>query len=347
MHEPLGGRASDVSAEAIHRESIVIDTMGSWTLRRPTAIWDGLSFIEQALRAGVSAMLETVVADTELWDLHTVLRWIDDVHWMLARYPTQTLLVQTSADLARAKTDAKLGLIMGFQGANGICEDLALLRLYHHLGVRSMGLTYMRANALGSGCMELVDGGLTYFGRRVVREMNHVGMAVDLSHVGVKTSLQAIDASEMPVVFTHSNVRALTAHPRNVTDEQLRALAANGGVIGITPVSIFCRKTDERPTIGDFLDHLDHAVEVAGIEHVGIATDRLIADVLDEQLLLSKEAAQLLTFGLSGKHVDGFHDFQSWPNVARSLLARGYTRGDIVRILGGNFQRVFGQIWRQ
>lgn len=332
---------------SVYDEAIVIDTMGSWTLRRPTAGGDDIPFIDRALAAGITVMAETVVADNEVWDLRTVLRWFDDFHWLISRFPEKMLLVQTVDDIYRAKKEKKLGFYAMFQGGGTLFDDLALLRVYHRLGLRSLSLTYMQANSLGGGCLESQDSGLTSLGRKVILEMNRIGIAVDLSHVGMKTSLEAISVSRAPVICSHSNMRALTNHPRNVTDEVLKAIAQNGGVVAITPVAIFCRSQNgKRPTLDDVINHIDHAVEVAGIEHVSVSTDRLIGNTLDEQMVLSKTAPELFTFaGLNGKHAEGFNQFEDWPSVSEKLKQRGYKDEHIQAILGENIIRVFKAIW--
>ena len=330
-----------------YQEAIVMDTMGSWTMRRPTAGRNEESFIDQALNNGLSVMSETIVADTDIWEWRTVLRWFDDFHWMISRFPDKMLLVETTEDILRAKREKKLGYIAMFQGANAIFEDLAMLRPYHRLGLRTMSLTYMRGNALGGGCQEPNDFGLTSFGKRVVAEMNRIGVAVDLSHVGYKTAMDAIKVSNKPVICTHSNIRAVTNHFRNLPDDEIKAIAETGGVIAITPVAIFCCDTSgKRPTVDNLINHIEYVIDKAGIDHVGISTDRLIGNVLDEQVLLSKAAPDLFTFsGLTGKHAEGFSDFTCWPKIGDRLKERGYRDEEIKKILGGNFIRVFKEIW--
>jgi len=332
----------------IYQEAIVMDTMGSWTMRRPTPGRSEESYIDQALQNGLTVMSETIVADTNIWEWRTVLRWFDDFHWLISRFPDKMLLVETTEDIFRAKREKKLGYIAMFQGANAIFEDLAMLRMYHRLGLRTMSLTYMRENALGSGCQEPNDFGLTCFGQKVVAEMNRIGVAVDLSHVGTKTAMDAIKVTKKPVICTHSNINAITNHFRNLPDDELKAIAETGGVVAITPVAIFCCDTSgKRPKVDNFIDHIEYVIEKVGIKHVGISTDRFIGNVLDEQVVLSKTAPELFTFaGLTGKHVEGFSDFTCWPKIADHIKERGYSDEEIKAILGGNFIRAFKEIWR-
>ena len=327
---------------------MIIDPMGSWTARRPTALRPGNSFIDEAIENGVTAMAETVIADVDRYDLHEVLRRIDDFHWMLHIYQDRTLLVEQPEDLRLAEKEGKLGMIAMLQGGNAVFEDLAILRMLHRLGIRSIALTYMTGNALGCGCQDLNDTGLTRLGQKVIREMNRIGIAADLSHVGSRTSMDILYYSEAPVIYTHSNIRAVSPHPRNVSDEHLDLLKENGGLICITPVSAFCKKPEStaRPAMDDFIDHIAYAADRIGIEHVGIATDRLISDCFDEAMILSKSAPEMLEFDLSGKHVSGFAGFGFWSSLKEALSRRGFGREEIRGLTGENYYRTVCRIWQ-
>ena len=156
-----------------------------------------------------------------------------------------------------------------------------------------------------------------------------------------------IKINKKPVICTHSNVQAKTSHSRNLPDDEIKAISETGGVIAITPVAVFCRdNSGHRPTLTNVVDHIEHVIDLVGIEHVGISTDRLIGDVLDEQMVLSKAAREYFTaFGLSGKHAEGFEDFSGYPKIAQCLQQRGYSDQELKAILGGNFLRVFKEIW--
>ncbi len=179
--------------------------------------------------------------------------------------------VNTAADIDRAKADRKIAVITGLQNSEHFRkkEDV---KAFYQLGQRCSQLTYNTQNLLGSGGTERVDGGLSDFGVEIVNAMNEVGMLVDVSHCGDKTTLDAIDVSPKPIAITHSNCRALFNHPRLKTDEAIRSCAAKGGVMGITGVRMFVR--DKEPTtIEHIVDHIDHVVKLVGIEHVGIGSD--------------------------------------------------------------------------
>jgi membrane dipeptidase len=164
--------------------------------------------------------------------------------------------VEKVDDIFEAKRNGQLGVILGIQSPSCLGQQRERLRLLHKLGLRSLQLTYMERNFLGDGCLEPENRGLTHFGIQVVRECNRLGLLIDCSHVGIRTTLDAVEHSSAPIVISHTAVRALTDNPRCVTDEQMKAVAARGGVIGMTTFAPFIR-TDRRPTLDDYLDHFD------------------------------------------------------------------------------------------
>jgi membrane dipeptidase len=267
-------------------------------------------------------------------------------------FPEKLLQVRTVEDIETAKRTGKLGLIYGTQGLASIGTNMAYIWIFHSLGIKIMQLTYNESNALGSGCMEPNDGGLTRFGQQAIEAMNRLGVVLDLSHVGIRTSLEAIEHCETPPIFSHSSVRALCDHPRNLTDEQIVAVAEKGGVVGLCPHVSFVRKVKgKRPTLDDYLDHIDYIVEMVGIDHVGVGTDAdFDADTFWARLEGARFGRTVPDFyedcGPEEKHVEGFHLWSEWINVTRGLLERGYSEEDTQKVLGGNFLRVFQQVWK-
>ena len=189
----------------------------------------------------------------------------------VARNPEVFTLVDTADDIDKAKAAGKIAVIMGLQNAEQF-RQASDVQTFRQMGLRCAQLTYNTQNLLGSGSTERVDGGMTDFGVEIIKEMNKVGMLVDVSHSGERTTLDAIDLSTGPIAITHSNCRALNNHPRLKTDEAIRKLAAKGGVMGITGVRNFV-KDREPTTVEDVVNHIDHVVKLVGIEHVGIGTD--------------------------------------------------------------------------
>jgi membrane dipeptidase len=255
-------------------------------------------------------------------------------------------LVGRVADLDRAKAQGKVGVIMGLQNSEHFQKPQDVKRFYQ-LGQRCSQLTYNTQNLIGSGGTERVDGGLSDFGVEIVKAMNDVGMLIDVSHCGDRTTLDAIDLSPRPIAITHSNCRALNDHPRLKTDEAIRKLAAKGGVMGITGVRNFVRG-QEPTTIEHIVDHIDHVVQLVGIEHVGIGSDSdlngyddMPADQRKELLAMYKSS-----YAFRDKlDTDGYDQPRKVFDLTDALIRRGYSDDNITAILGGNFRRLLSATW--
>lgn len=233
-------------------------------------------------------------------------------------------LALTAADIRDAHARGQLAVLLNIEGAEGIQGSLGLLRNYYRLGVRMMGLVWGHRNEVAEGNNEYEGsgGGLTVFGRQVVREMNRLGMLIDLAHITPRGFFDTLEISQQPVLFTHGNCHKLWAHPRNLTDEQIKALAAKGGVFGISFVNTFMNK--QTATLKTVADHIDHVCQVAG-------------------------SADFVAYGsdLDGcTPPPGLEDVTKLPALTAELLSRGYSEPDLVKILGGNYLRVFEQVLR-
>src|SRR5699024_9235401 len=273
--------------------------------------------------------------------------------WLLEEtFSERVLIVHNYGDLVKAKKENKLGIILSLQGADSIEHDLRYVTLLHKLGVRIIQITYNQRNNLGDGVFEPNDLGLTRFGQQAIYEMNRLGIVVDLSHVGHKTSLDAIETSTDPVIFSHSNVKKLCDNPRNLSDEQIKAATEKGGIIGLCPHSVFCIKDNSsRPTVDDFIDHIEYVMNLTGKDdHVGIGTDRWMRPTMGYEIV-RKEFEQTLpgffgSFSGNEKQVKGFNYYDEWENLIETLLKRNFTNNQISKILGGNLSRLFQQIWK-
>ena len=204
----------------------------------------------------------------------------------------------------------------------------------------------MTQNLIGAGCLEPRDAGLSAFGRDVVRELNACGVAVDLSHCGPRTTLEAIEASSKPVLFTHANARALVDNPRNKTDEALLALAAGGGVVGAVAFRSFLAPLTREATLDDLLDQIEYLVELLGPDHVGLGTD--FTEGRPEGFLeraFGRNAPPGVTPDWPWVGPVGFRAVDDFPNVTAGLLARGFDELTVRKILGENFLRVFEEVW--
>lgn len=255
-------------------------------------------------------------------------------------------LVGKASDLDHAKVQRKIAVIMGIQNAEHF-RDAADVKFFYQLGQRCSQLTYNSQNLLGSGGTERVDGGVSDFGAAIIQAMNAAGMLIDVSHCGDRTTLDAIDLSPRPIAITHSNCRALNNHPRLKTDEAIRMLAAKGGVMGISGVRNFVR--DREPTtVENIVDHIDHVVQLVGIDHVGIGSDADLKgyDAMPAEQRASLKAAYKASYAFREKlDTDRFDHPTKIYDLTESLIRRGYSDSNITAILGGNFRRLLGATW--
>ncbi len=281
----------------------------------------------------------TVYADT--------LKFMASFNGLVAEHPDLVMRIDSVQDMEALPASGKLGIILGTQNSDHFRtpEDVTS---FYYLGQRVSQLTYNSQNRIGSGATDRADRGISDFGAKIVTAMNEAGMAVDVSHCGDRTTLDAFELSSKPVLITHSNCRALTSgHPRCKTDEAIVKMAASGGVMGITSVRNFV--TNEEPTtIEHYIDHIDHVVKLVGIDHVGIGTDTDLHGYDD----LPEDFYEELKSGYKGSYafrdkldIEGLDHPEKMFDLADALIRRGYSDDNIRAILGGNFQRVLGEIW--
>ena len=255
-------------------------------------------------------------------------------------------LVGRVEDLDHAKKQRKIAVIMGLQNADEF-RTVGDVKDFYDMGLRCAQLTYNTQNLLGSGSTERVDGGITDYGVQIIKAMNDVGMLVDVSHSGDRTTLDAIELSPKPIAITHSNCRALNNHPRLKTDEAIRNLAKKGGVMGITGVRMFV-KDKEPTTIEDIVDHIDHVVKLVGVEHVGIGSDSDLMgyDHMPKDQYERLKAGYKTTYAFRDRiDTDGFDHPQKVYDLTAALLRRKYSEANIEAILGGNFRRLLAGTW--
>lgn len=248
-------------------------------------------------------------------------------------------LVNSAEDIIRCKIENKLGVAFDLEGANAICSNIEMLDRYKQLGVKQLLLAYNKNNSAGGGCQDY-DTVLTTLGKNIIRRMNDIGIIIDCSHTGYKTTFDIMAHSTQPVVFSHSNPYALCAHPRNITDEQIKACAQTGGVIGINGISIFlgCKE----PTISRLAEHIDYVSQLVGSEHVGLGLDY----VLDHNDAKSLIKANPALFPADHKY-DAVELLppEQIQNISTILKDKGYNNSDVQAILGGNFLRIAKQVW--
>ncbi|MGW1158508.1 dipeptidase [Streptomyces sp. NPDC002519] len=316
--------------------------------------------IPRLREGGVGAQYWSVYVRADLPDaVPATLEQIDCVRQLIARYPADLRAALTAADMEAARTQGRIASLMGAEGGHSIANSLGTLRGLYELGVRYMTLTHNDNVAWADSATDKpVAGGLTRFGREVVREMNRLGMLVDLSHVAATTMRDALDTTDAPVIFSHSSARAVCDHPRNITDDVLERLPANGGVAMVTFVPKFVLQAavdwtaaaDDNMRAHGF-HHLDTTAEAMKVHHAfeernprPIATAATVADHLDHM----REVAGIDHLGIGGDYdgtaftPDGLSDVSGYPNLIAELLDRGWSASDLAKLTWQNSLRVLG-----
>lgn len=266
---------------------------------------------------------------------------------LVAENPDMLMRIDSVADLDALRDSGRIGIVLGVQNSDHFQSVEDVTRFYR-AGQRVSQLTYNSQNRIGSGSTDRADGGVSDFGAAIIEAMNELGMAVDVSHCGDRTTLDAFALSSRPVLITHSNCRALVpGHPRCKTDEAIEAMAASGGVMGITAVRNFVR--NEEPTmIEHYVDHIDHVAKLVGLEHVGVGTDADLAgyDALPKEIYDQLKAGYKSGYAFRDRiDIEGLDHPQKIYDLTDALLRRGYSDANISAVLGGNFRRALGDIW--
>jgi membrane dipeptidase len=280
--------------------------------------------------------------------------------WHLVARRNPNLLVATTADdVRRAKSEGMAAFILASQDGDFIGDKLHRVEAFARLGLRMLILAYNATNRLCDGCLDRTEAGLTRFGELVVAECNRVGILLDCTHVGRRSSLEIIERSERAIVFSHSNPKALVDNPRNIDDEQIRACAARGGVIGLAPWGplVLKRGQTTRPTLGEFIEHVDYLAQLTGSSrHIGIGTDMSLGTYPDHEhdpwgepdySDVSGEYGRLITADVRSplRAIAGFDTYAGVLTFVDALRRRGYSEEDVRNILGENYLRVFEEVW--
>jgi membrane dipeptidase len=299
------------------------------------------SFLPQLQRyrdAGVDACCLNIGFDVTPWENAVLMA--ATFRSFVRRHPDKFLLVESVDDLQTAHRTGRLGVMFDLEGGVALNEHLPMVELYYDLGVRWMLFAYNKNNALGGGCDD-ADEGLTPFGRRVLAEMKRVGMVCCCTHTGERTTMEIIERSENPVIFSHSNPRALRDHYRNISDRVIRSCSQTGGVISINGIGDFLGKNDNRSQT--VVEHIDYVAQLVGPDHVGLGIDY----VFDAQELADFLAQNPDVFPPE-KYSDGIKMVapEQIPEIAQGLLQRGYRAEDVRKVLGENHVRVARLVWR-
>lgn len=310
---------------------------------------------EAVLNSKMDAFFLTIPREGEGYTAST--RSIGKIYNMLDD-PRYGLVVAKSVDdIYEAKRIGKKALILAFQNPNSIENSLEQLRVFYELGVRVIQMTYNDANYIGTGCCESQDGGLTDFGRRVLKMMNHLGILPDLSHVGRKTTMDILRLSEKPVAVTHAGVYNITPSVRTKTDEEMRAVKENGGVMGISPWAplIWKKEKGGRPDVSDYVDHVEYVVDLIGIDHVSFGADNTLDGNKDDKGTADQAVLYPAVVGeynscvgtrSDERHARGFEGCWQLENVVAEMERRGYSGEDVAKLTGRNLLRVLKANWR-
>jgi membrane dipeptidase len=306
--------------------------------------------------SGLDALFDCLMDGTATITSRAGWKWDDivyDLGMRLSDIAHQDFVIRcdTTVDIERAKSAGQIAFIPSLEAATPIENEVDRLDILYGLGIRSSGIAYSEANTLGSGLREQTDGGLTEFGRQAVRRMNKLGIAIDISHSGDRTSMETIETSEKPILITHAGARGLWNTRRMKPDEVIKACAERGGVIGIEAAP-HTTLTKEHPhhSIESFMQHFEYCVDLVGIDHVGFGPDTLFGDHVG----LHHYFARQLSIGAAKagvsfeevEFVDGIENpAEAFPNIVRWLVKHSYTDSDIAKAIGGNAMRVLKEVW--
>jgi membrane dipeptidase len=342
--------AISAGARTLWRRSIVLDCniapqFSSDSLPLPQGDLDiarasGLTALKTSI-GGFNAPFEATVAE------------LAGYQRIIEAYPAVFMQIRNVADFAAAKRTTKLGIIFGFESASCLEDKLDRIELFRDLGVRVMQLSYNLTSPFGAGVMAPADATLTDLGRQAVAKMNEAGVALDLSHANPATTATAMAASTKPVIMTHGGCVAVHPHPRNKTDEQLRALTQKGGVFGIYDLP-YLAASPHPANLDDYMAHMTHALDVMGEDHVGIGSDTSFGPMdhsPQSVAAFEEDERQRHAAGVAAPeedrmpYVEGLNRPDRSLVIADALLKRGYPARVAEKVLGANFVRVFGEIW--
>jgi membrane dipeptidase len=329
---------------ALHSDSVVIDATC------PLASFE--NWYESWIKGGATAIAPTV-SHTNLDTLTSFKKTAD---WLCKISNDDRLMLVEKADqILDAKDKKKMGIILAFQTTIPFSTDLNLVKAFKKLGIRIALIAYNQRNFVGDGCTEPSNIGLSTFGKKLIKELNKEGILIDVAHTGYKTAMESIEYSDKPVVFTHSNPKAVYDNPRNIPDELIKAIAHKNGVIGMNGFPAFLGKSSQ-PSMDLFIEHMKYIIDLVGIDYVGLGID-----YYEHQAGVASDAEASKMYDIwisSGVWSKSAYPAPPWyypkgmelperlPNLTKALLEKGFKEQDIRKILGLNFLRVFKEVWR-
>ncbi len=325
------------SSLALYDESVVIDALNCL----PELSED---YIQTLIDAGVTAVNATLPSQAPFPP--TFIQATERLQFLekiIAKNSSKAVIALTAADIETCKKEGKVAIIAGSQDGSIIEANIDNVDTLFRLGYRVIQITNSTRNLIGDGCLERVDAGLSKFGIAVIERMNELGMVIDLSHVGPKTTMEAIEFSTAPVCFTHANAMTLCNHSRNKSDLALKAVAERGGVIGLNVISSYTQtRPGVEPDIEDYYNMMDYVVGLVGADHVGIGTD-ISPDWAPEEIAKFFKAYPELTG--TEVHLTGLDTVIYFTDLTQGLLDRGYGEESVRKILGDNWLRFFATVW--
>jgi len=312
---------------------------------------------QNAHRHRVTAYTVTAIGPHAPLDqaLESIMFW----HLIARKYPNITIALEAD-DIRKARNKRRACFILATQCGDFIGNKLHRIEAFYRLGLRILIPAYNATNLICDGCLDRTESGLTRFGRLVIEECTRVGMLLDCAHIGRRASMEIIEQSEQPVTFSHCNVNNLVESPRNINDDQIKACVKGGGIIGLTnwaPLLLKQGKT-ERPTVNDLVDHVEYVAQLTGsTDHIGIGTDMSLGTYPDhphdpwgepDYVPFTKAYEVHITPNVRSprRAAEGFSNYPEVANFAETLVERGFSDNDVKKILGENYLRVFGSVWK-
>lgn len=340
MSEDAAAWGVSEQAARLHRQAFVADftlpytDLGSHALKRallPRFAASAVDFVSLSIGGDGGLIADTV-------------KIIAQERARILQAPDRYALIATAADMRAAKAQGRVGLAFDLQGTGPLERSVAMVEVYYVLGVKHMLMAYNTRNDVGDGCMEPENAGLSAYGRRVVAEMNRVGMLVDCAHTGARTARDVAELSNAPFIYSHANIAGVHPHPRNISDEQIDACAQSGGVIGINGISNMLN-ADYDISPARVVEHIDYIVQRVGPNHVGLSLDYVYDQGFIFDIALAA-AGGAFPPGSGYKPDMPLVEPEHFPQLTQSLLDRGYGEDAARKILGENWLRVCERVWK-
>ena len=337
-------------AVRLHEESIVFDLhMHSWILpdnKEEIVKWSGERRAQAEVgydgvkKGGLTAFIDCLGGLAHSWTFDNVVESFGFRLSNMDRNYDKVIRGLRAEDVKRAKDEGKFAIFLGVENADQIHRDLDLIDVLHGLGVRCMGLSYNVRNAFADGRTERTDGGLSELGQEAIARMNSLGIIVDAVHSGEQVTLDAAAASTAPIIVSHMGARGVYPTKRMATDEELRAVAGTGGVVGVhSGPNVLSNKT--RQSVADLVDHIDYCVKLIGIDHVAAGTDNYFGDkAMNVEIEMGSDKGMKSYIDLRAPYMEGIESPSEWPNITRELVRRDYSDEDIQKVIGGNTLRI-------